>query len=428
MANPTPPHFLSSKTIIISGAGIAGLSLARALAQQFPTEDVSIHRPKIIIYERDSQEERIGRQGYSLSLRTDSDPGGIQVLELLGLYERIRSVSVNADDTEADRGRFHIWDQHFNSILSFGGRPAVVGSKRLLSMRIRRSALQRELANAAVEAGAEIHWSTAVMDVKCSNNDQVQISLSDGTTTHGDLLIAADGSSSKIRSLLLPTHGLEYAGVYLWGGTARFSRRAEIPKPVDRDWGTVIGGQGIGLFVSPIDDKSVLWSMSCASRTPQPSLRYPIPEEQFSAMIEESKNLCSTANFHPSVRELVLATDPSTVLQLNAMDRFPFAHSDLIAMHGPVVWIGDANHAVSPFAGNGANMALMDAWDLAGCLRRESTLESALKAYDEKAVPRGRGVVKTSRWTIDISHARGVKFWVYRYALWLVSLFVRVPV
>lgn len=426
MAHADIPHFLSSKTIVIAGAGVAGLSLAIALAQQFPLEDVQTQRPRIVIYERDSQEDRIaGRQGYSLSLRTDSDPGGIQVLDRLGLYERIRNVSVNAHDSEADRGCFNVWDQNFKPILSIHGRP--VGPKGLLGMRIGRGALQRELADAAVETGAEIHWSTAVVEVKPSDNPtrpQVQVSLSDGTTMLADLLIAADGSSSRIRSLLLPSHNLDYTGIYLWGGTAVFGSRSQIPRPVDRDWGTVLGGQGIGLFVSPIDSTSALWSMSRASPSQQPTLRYPLTPDQSDALIEESTQL--SAHFHPHVRELVQATDPSTLIQLNARDRPPFAHD--IGARGPIVWIGDANHAVSPFAGNGANMALMDAWDLAECLRHAATLHHAITAYDARVLPRANGVLKTSRWTIDISHASGWKFWLYRYALWLLSLFTRVPV
>ncbi|KAK5059860.1 hypothetical protein LTR84_009743 [Exophiala bonariae] len=430
MENTNKAHFLSSKTVVIAGAGVAGLSLAIALAQQFPLEDVQTQRPRILVYERDSEADRIaGRQGYSLSLRTDSDPGGIQVLERLGLYKRIRSVSVNAHDSEADRGCFNIWDQDFNPVLRIHGRP--VGPKGLLGMRVGRGALQCELAAAAVEAGAEIHWSTAVIGVKpllgtgtTPPVGQVEISLSDGAAVVADLLIAADGSSSKIRSLLLPSHGLDYTGIYLWGGTGVFAERTQIPRPVDRDWGAVLGGQGIGLFVSPIDSTSALWSMSRASPTPQPSLRHPLTQDQIDAMIDESIQL--SARFHPLVRDLVQVSDPSSLIQLNAMDRPPFAHD--VGALGPVVWIGDANHAVSPFAGNGANMALMDAWDLAECLKCAATLQDAIVAYDARVLPRGNGVLKASRWTIDISHASGWKFWLYRYALWVVSLFVRVPV
>ena len=94
MTGPQPGHFLFSKTIIISGAGIAGLTLAVALSQRFPEVDghAQTRRPKIVIYERDSRKERLGREGYSVSLRTDSKPGGIQVLDFLGLYERVQEV------------------------------------------------------------------------------------------------------------------------------------------------------------------------------------------------------------------------------------------------------------------------------------------------------------------------------------------------
>lgn len=62
-------------------------------------------------------------------------------------------------------------------------------------------------------------------------------------------------------------------------------------------------------------------------------------------------------------KTIVDATDPSTTLVLNAMDKPPSPH-DLKA--GPVFFtLGDANYAVSSFVGNGANLVLNDGWDLA---------------------------------------------------------------
>jgi 2-polyprenyl-6-methoxyphenol hydroxylase-like FAD-dependent oxidoreductase len=43
---------------------------------------------------------------------------------------------------------------------------------------------------------------------------------------------------------------------------------------------------------------------------------------------------------------------------------------------------------MSPFAGNGANMALCDAWDLAERLCQSETVEKTLKAYDILSMPR----------------------------------------
>lgn len=48
---------------------------------------------------------------------------------------------------------------------------------------------------------------------------------------------------------------------------------------------------------------------------------------------------------------------------------------------GRTVYLGDAAHATSPQLGQGANLALVDAWTLARCLAVEPSLHDALYAY-----------------------------------------------
>ncbi|KIX92879.1 uncharacterized protein Z520_11355 [Fonsecaea multimorphosa CBS 102226] len=410
---------LAGKTILVSGGGIAGLTFAVAIAKLFPEESLSPARPQIIIYERDSYEDRIGREGYTLSLRTDNNPGAVQVLDSLGLYELVRSVSVNSEGLPEARGSFNLWDPQFRPFLRFVIQP--VGPKKLVGMRIRRNALQRVLAEAAIASGAQIQWETAVMGAEPTEDGRVRVNLSTGLTTVGDILLAADGSRSKLRSLLRPNDGLNYAGVYLWSGIAKFASHDDIPKPLDRDWGGVLGAKGVGLFVSPVDDKSALWAFSRPSPVMKESLKYPIPQERLDELLEESMELA--ANFAPLVKSLISATDPSTIMQFNAMDRPPFPHQSV--GHAPVIWIGDANHAVSPFAGNGANMAIMDAWDLANSLNKASTLEEAVTAYDKVAVPRASRVLKSSHWAIDCLHATGVKLLIYKVMLLVLGFLTR---
>ncbi|KIW34207.1 uncharacterized protein PV07_00999 [Cladophialophora immunda] len=404
-------NFLAGKTILVSGGGIAGLTFAVAIAQLFSEESSVAARPQVIIYERDSYEDRIGREGYTLSLRTDNDPGAVQVLDLLGLYELVRSVSVNSGGLPEERGSFNLWDPQFRPFLRFAAHP--VGPKKLLGMRIRRNALQKVLAEAAVASKAQIHWETAVIGAEPIEDGKVRVTLSTGATAVGDILLAADGSRSKLRSLLRPDHGLNYAGVYLWSGIAKFARHDDIPKPLDRDWGGVLGGNGVGLFVSPVDDKSALWAMSRPSPVMKEALRYPVPQKRLDELLEESIKVA--ANFAPLVKNLVSATDPTTIMQFNAMDRPPFPHQSL--EHGPIIWIGDANHAVSPFAGNGANMAIMDAWDLANAFKKASTVDEAITVYDKVAIPRASRVLKSSHWAIDALHATGIKLLLYKVVL-----------
>lgn len=81
---------------------------------------------------------------------------------------------------------------------------------------------------------------------------------------------------------------------------------------------------------------------------------------------------------------LINATDPSIAFTIPARDKKPFSHEDVLPGE---VFIGDSNHAVSLFAGNGANTASVDGWDLTGFLEASDSIESAVAAYDKVSVP-----------------------------------------
>lgn len=125
-------------------------------------------------------------------------------------------------------------------------------------------------------------------------------------------------------------------------------------------------------------------------------MRDPSPE-QAEAFVQ--KALSVGAMYEEPWPTIVQNTDPKTTRVYPLYDRPPF-HNDLT--------YGDSNHAVSPFAGNGANLALLDGRDLAERLCvAEDSLEDVVTYYDEVAMPRAAQSLKFSRDRIGTGHSKG---------------------
>ncbi|EFW14173.1 hypothetical protein D8B26_002454 [Coccidioides posadasii str. Silveira] len=408
-----PPLLLSGKKVAVVGAGISCLAFVKSLQKQWPQGQPF---PEIIIYERDAQ-DAVGREGYSISIRGDALSGGMQALEKMGLLDHALNASLTGSQRPEERGSFGVWDPDWNRLLEVG-RPKCDTNQVELGMRIARDSLRRVLLDSVLESNSpDIRWSTQCVKVE-KVDGKVQLHLNDGKTDVCDLVIACDGANSKIRECLRPDDKLSYAGAVMIIGTARFPE-GQVPAPANKDWGLVLGGKnGVGLFVSPIDSSSAVWSLSYMAPEPRERINPPMPKEQLDNLIQEV--LDRGTSFTEPFQTLVRATDPSTLRLFNAMDKQPFQHSHCTDV--PVIFIGDSNHAMSPFAGNGANMALLDGWDLAEQLCRAQSLESALEAYDKSSIGRSQNAIAGSRWAISMGHATGFRLFGYGIALKLASL------
>lgn len=65
-------------------------------------------------------------------------------------------------------------------------------------------------------------------------------------------------------------------------------------------------------------------------------------------------------------RQIINHTDPNTIMYLRSEDKMPFVHDKLDKLDRlAIVNLGDSKHALTPFVGCGANLALNDGWDLA---------------------------------------------------------------
>jgi 2-polyprenyl-6-methoxyphenol hydroxylase-like FAD-dependent oxidoreductase len=403
----SPTCFVAGKKIVVAGGGIAGLAFVVALRKQWQSQPPSFTPPAITLYERDPKDFGVEREGYSISIRSDSNCAGMQTLQRLGLLDRMLSLSITG--IQENPGTFCLWDKEWKEILRiFVSPPANLPAP---GMRIKRNVLRETLIE-AVNATDKIHWGTTCTGAVKLSNGKVGVQLSNGRMDECDLLIAADGANSKIRSSFRSDEKLSFTGAVSITGASKF--KDGIPPPVNRDWGSYLSGTGPGLFVSPVDEHNAIWSLSYL--TPEPR-EVKMSDDLRREALERGKG------FSEPFQTLVKATDAATLGILNNKDRQPFPHltGPLEDVH--IVFIGDANHAVSPFAGAGANLALVDGWDLAAELCKFKSLSDALTAYDKMAIPRSKAVVRNSHLAIGLAHCTGWRFilytWLARVVAWL---------
>ncbi len=422
MSPPPTTHFLSGKHILLSGGGIASLSFTRALLRLWPS---TLPPPKITILERDASPTASGREGYSLSLAGADATGGLVALKDLGLLDRVLEFAILGLDVGPDGGCFNVWDVDWRQVLSARLKPAE--GLPTAGIRIGRRDLRKVLVEGVEGLGAQVRWGVACVGVETKEDGKVVVRVEgEGVkpgeeTVECDLLVVADGAGSKVRAALRPGDKLEYAGAVQMGGIAHFPDG--IPPPVDKNWGMqVSGGKGVCCFYSPVDKQGVVWALSFREEEMRPRVKDLGSVEEARPVLDEARE--RGAMLGPLFQTMVDATtDPTDVFSIPAKDKKAFRH-DLDG--GPIVFIGDSNHAISPFGGYGASLALKDGWDLAQALVSGASLRAAVQAYDDISFPRAAKVLGTSRWRIKYGHSTGIAYFLFRaflgvggYLLWL---------
>ena len=118
--------------------------------------------------------------------------------------------------------------------------------------------------------------------------------------------------------------------------------------------------------------------------------------------------------FQEPFRTVVEATIPSTAFIRPAKEKPAFQHD--ARLYG-VMFIGDANHILSPFELVGANLALKDGWDLAEQIYHNVSLGAAAASYDTLSIPRFQHAFNFSHERVNFGHCTGSKWTFYKYGM-----------
>lgn len=206
----------------------------------------------------------------------------------------------------------------------------------------------------------------------------------DGTSARGDLLIGADGVNSTTRQLALPDSPQpDFTGMTGIGG---FAPIALLPAHEQQAMTFVFGSQGFFGFSGSGDGQAMWWTNLPRST---PLTRTELQQTQTESLRRELLERFG-AYFAP-VPRLIEASD--SIIQLNIFD----IQSLPTWQAGRVLVLGDAAHAVSPNAGQGASLALEDAMLLARLMRDSSDYRGAFAAFEAERKPRVQRIVAEGR-------------------------------
>ncbi|MFT3756922.1 MAG: NAD(P)/FAD-dependent oxidoreductase [Pseudoxanthomonas sp.] len=207
---------------------------------------------------------------------------------------------------------------------------------------------------------------------------------------HGpfDLVIAADGSASRLRSVLAREgHAPALDRPYPWGALWRLLPAGDWPWPDELRQRYVAARKMIGLL--PVGTRP-------GDATPQLSFFWSLPASGFDAWRERGLPAWrdEVATIWPQVGALVADIADDTTLA-----RASYRDAVLRQWHtGKLVLLGDSAHAMSPQLGQGVNMALMDALALRDALREGDSTGAALARYEAARRKHVRIYQFWSRW------------------------------
>jgi salicylate hydroxylase len=328
--------------LAIIGGGIGGVALAVAcLHRQIP----------FTLFERDSNFDARS-QGYGLTLQQASK--AIKGLGILSLDDGVISTK-------------HIVHTSDGKIIGEWGMRKWVKtdtekpSKRT-NIHIARQTLRLQLLE-QLGGFEKVKWNHQLVDFK-ENEDSIELFFQvDGAIkkTKTNVLVGADGIRSSVRKLLIDEteNPLRYLDCIVILGICPLANLNGFESDL-LDSATVFqtanGKERI--YMMPYSLDSIMWQLS-----------FPMTEEDARLLSNQGQKALKDeairrTHWHDPIPQIIAATAEKQISGYPVYDR-ELLQPEVMQKFGNATLIGDAAHPMSPFKGQGANQALLDALALA---------------------------------------------------------------
>lgn len=357
------------RDVVIIGAGIGGLTLARALTRRgIPVTvyeaSADLRAPGGGLIVPPNSARILERLRVTAHLRQSVPLRRMQILDAGGqqLYGR------DQEDVQRDQG-FGLW-----------GVPRAA----------LHAALLVGLPEGTVQPGHRLRDFGTL-------GDRAYAVFDNRRHVIADLIVAADGADSRARQLLFPQAQLRPTGQVALRGVAGVPLPPRHQRAFSEVWGP---GRRFTFF--PMNEHQTYWHAAL------PGLSLPArPSPDWLAQQYRA--------FPAPVADLILSSggSPLTLTELRDLGPLPHWHCRNVAL------LGDAAHATSPNLAQGAAQAIADAAVLADLLGTGRPLPEVLAHYQRRREAQAAAVVRASRHLGQVGQARGGARWLRNVGLHL---------
>lgn len=341
--------------VLISGGGIAGLTLAYWLHQ----DGIAA----VVI----EQAEAVRRDGYGI----DFFGTGYDVAERMGLIDRLQSHPLPLDSIAyVNKAGKQV------AKLDIGLMRSIMDGKYLGLMH---GTLEEALYE-AIAGQVEVRFGRVLTRV-VPGPEAVEVTLNDGSTESFDLLIGADGVHSLTRSLIF---GPEEQFAHFLGYMVASYPLADL-YGIDHTWKMYAEpGRLSGAYGSLREGEIIAFLMYRADRPEKfpREQRLPHLRQVFAGMGWITPQLLAQA---PAPERLFM----DAVIQI----RLPAWHQGRVAL------VGDACGCPTLISGQGASLAMGGAYLLARALHESADYQEAFRCYEQRMRPHVQSQQKNARGT-----------------------------